>query len=328
MARRLELVLERLIRRGLRCGIVLKPENIYYLTGYYPSSASALVISDEPILLVSKMDRESVSDANLGYKIVTRLDKELKKLAYKKIAIEKNFISVKFLEKNLKNKKVYDLNFLDEMRRVKDRNEIKSIEKAVMLTEEAFGKLELDHSEIDASASLEYNMRKKGQLAFEAIVAGGANSAVPHHISRDTPISMPVIVDAGARVERYNADITRTFLSSGNDKEVQVVYDAVKEAQLAGINECRHGNEIKRVDIAVRAVLKKYGFEKDFLHSSGHGIGLSVHEEPRLSRDARGTFQEGMVVTVEPGVYRNFGVRIEDVVLVGKRPKVLSKLAK
>ncbi len=328
MPRKLESVLKRLKKRGLGCGIVLKPENIFYLTGYYPSSSSALVVTDKPVLLVSKMDKNLVSDVTVEHKIADRFSKEFKKLPYKRIAIEKNFVSVKFVEKNLKNKKIYDLNFLDEMRMIKDKNEIKRIEKAVKVTEEAFGTIEFDKTEVYAAASLEHHIRKNGQLAFDAIVASGINSAVPHHTPEDKPVSMPVIVDAGARVEHYNADMTRTFLSPVNDEEVQGMYDAVKEAQLAGIRECYHGNEIKRVDIAVRAVLREYGFEKDFLHSSGHGIGLSVHEEPRLSRDARDKFQKGMVVTVEPGVYRKFGVRIEDMVLVDKKPKVLTKLEK
>jgi Xaa-Pro aminopeptidase len=213
------------------------------------------------------------------------------------------------------------------MRARKDKNEIKNIKKAIRITEEALGKIEFNHSEIAVAASIEHHIRKRGQLAFEAIVAGGANSAVPHHTSSDTQISMPVIVDAGARVDHYNADITRTYLSSENES-VQEVYYAVKEAQKAGIKECYHGNDIKRADLAVRNVLREYGYLKDFLHSTGHGIGLSVHEEPRISREATGTFKEGMVVTIEPGVYRDFGVRIEDIVLIGRKPKVLSRLSK
>lgn len=322
------MAIEELASKGLRCGIVSRPENIYYLTGYYPSAASALILTDEPVVLAYKMDRELVSESKVDHKIVDRLDKELRKVPYKKIAIEKNFVSVKFAEKNLKNKKIYDLDFLDDLRKIKDRKEIKTIKKAVKVTETAISKVELAKTEIETAASIEHHIRRRGEIAFEAIIAGGKNSAVPHHESKDVKISMPVIVDAGARVQHYNSDITRTFTGNAKDKNVRTVYEAVKEAQLAGIKECFHGNEIKKVDIAVRAVLKEYGFEKDFLHSSGHGIGLSVHEEPRLSKDAKGTFKEGMVVTVEPGVYRDFGVRIEDMVLIGRKPKVLSKLPK
>jgi len=328
MSHRVESAQDRLNKRGLRCGIVLRPENIYYLTGYFPSSAAALILAKEPLILVSKMDKELVSKANVGYNIVDKISSELKRLPYKKIAIEKNFVSLKFVEKSLKNKKIYDLNFLDKMRMIKDRTEIKSIKKAVKVTEEAFGKIDFKKTESEAAASIEHSIRKNGQLAFEAIVAGGQNSAVPHHTSKDVPIAMPLIVDIGAKVERYNADMTRTFLSKKKDTNVQTIYDAVKEAQRVGIKECYHGNDIKNVDIAVRSVLREYGYEKDFSHSSGHGIGLSVHEEPRLSKQSRGRFQEGMVVTVEPGVYREVGVRIEDMVLIGKKPKVLSRLPK
>ena len=116
----------------------------------------------------------------------------------------------------------------------------------------------------------------------------------------------------------YHTDMTRTFFNN-QAKGFNEVYRIVLEAQRAGIRECYEGNDLKNPDLAVRGVLKEYGLEKYFLHATGHGVGLNIHEPPSVGKRSKGKFKKGMVVTVEPGVYTEFGVRIEDLVLVGKR---------
>ncbi len=327
MGARLEKALEALVKRGLRCGIALNPANIYYLTGFYPTTTCALLIKEDPFLLGYKMDAALAENANVEFKAVEKMSRELKNLRHKKIGIEKNYMSLEFYERNLKNKKIKKFNFLEEMRMIKEKKEIGQIKKAIEVAEKAIAEVDLRTTEREAAASVEYAIRKRALSAFDAIIASGRNSAIPHHSPTDMKIKSPVIVDAGARVEHYNSDITRTFAHEDSG-ESAMIYEAVREAQKKAIGECYAGNEIRAADMAARKVLREYGFEKDFLHSTGHGIGLEVHEAPRLSKDAKGVFKEGMVVTVEPGVYRNVGVRIEDVVYVGKRPRVLSRLPK
>ncbi len=123
--------------------------------------------------------------------------------------------------------------------------------------------------------------------------------------------------------------MSRTF-SATPDEKFKEVYQAVAEAQSEAIKHLRPGISAKECDTAVRGVLREYGFEKYFIHSTGHGVGLEVHESPRISKDSEDVFKEGMVLCIEPGVYIPGwgGVRIEDVVLVGKKPKVLTSFPK
>jgi Xaa-Pro dipeptidase len=324
MAGRLERALDALENLNLDCGILFKPENIYYLTDYYPTARAALILRDAPLLVVSKMDAHLAEASEVEFKAAEKINKELP-LGVKRIGVEKNYLSLEFYERHLKGKEVYNLGFIDEMRSRKDRGEIARIKKAAQITsrvikEASEGRIGKEEREL--AAQVEYMIKKRAELAFNAIVAAGENSAIPHHTPGARRILWDdvVILDIGARVEHYNADLTRTILPEREDE----IYEAALEAQKAGIKECYAGNEVKKADLAVRRVLREYGYEKFFLHSTGHGVGLEIHELPRLTKEAEGRFEEGMVVTVEPGIYREYGVRIEDLVLVTKKPVLLS----
>ncbi len=326
LVNRLNAALEHVNEMGIECGIVLKPENIFYLTGFFPSSQAALLLTQEPLLLVSKMDAKLASKCCVEFRVFEKFENELK-LEYRNIGIEKKYASFEFCEKYLTGKNIQDLDFTEEMRKIKDRGEIEKIKKAVKIAGDALAEaadaLE-GKTEREVAALAEYAIKMRAETAFEAIVASGKNSSVPHHRSTGRKIKPgeAVVIDIGARVGYYNCDISRT-LNSNPD-----TYGAVVEAQRAGIKECCAGNEIKNADSAVRSVLREYGFEEFFLHSSGHGIGIEVHEAPKIAKDTEGKFQAGMVVTLEPGVYRDFGVRIEDMILVGKKPEILSRKVK
>ncbi|NOZ77191.1 MAG: aminopeptidase P family protein [Euryarchaeota archaeon] len=319
---RLERAIQHLHENDMGCALVSKPENIYYLTGFFPHASSLLILDSEPVLLITKMDSTRDITSAVDYEVVKDFKDRLKAIKEKKIGVEKGRLTLSFWEKHLRGKELLDLGFLEEMRAVKDRGEIKEITKAVEVTEECLGGVSLRGTEKDAALTIEVCLRKAADSAFEPIVAGGKNSAVPHHRPTDGEIAGPVIVDLGARVNHYCADMTRTFLL--DTEEAVERYRIVLEAQEAGIRQARDGNEIRAVDRAVREVLAEYGYLDDFLHSSGHGVGLEVHEAPTLNSEAEGSFKKGMVVSVEPGIYRDFGIRMEDMVLVGKRPKLLT----
>ncbi len=214
----------------------------------------------------------------------------------------------------------------------KDAGEIKYIEKAVEISEKVLRDLKMGgRTEKEIAAQISHELNKRAGAAFDPIVASGKNAAVPHHTptGKLTQQFDCVILDFGARVNHYNCDLTRTF-NKRPSKKFREAYQAVVEAQRKGIKHLTPGGLVKECDEAVRSVLRDHGFEENFLHSSGHGIGLEVHEPPRISNESEEKFKRGMVVTVEPGVYIKGwgGIRIEDVVQIGRRPKVLTSTVK
>jgi Xaa-Pro dipeptidase len=316
----------------IECGVVLKLQNIRYLTGFAPTSRALLLLKDPPLLLVSDMDASLAKKTSMDVKVIKSLKRALK-LNSGEIGVEKDTMPIGFRERYLSGKKVVDMDFLKAMRLVKDKEEIEHIKKAVEISDAVMGEAESilagGKTERQCAAEIEFLIKSWAAPAFDVIVANGENSALPHHrpTNKTVDTNYPTIVDMGARVNGYHTDMTRTFFNDST-KGFSEVYRIVLEAQIAGIKECYEGNELKKPDLAVRGVLKEYGLEKHFLHATGHGVGLEIHESPNVGKRAKGKFESGMVVTIEPGVYRDFGVRIEDLVLVGKRPKVLTKTRK
>ena len=169
--------------------------------------------------------------------------------------------------------------------------------------------------------------------SFPTIVATGKNGAEPHHEPGDAVISAghAVVIDIGAAVGGYRSDMTRTFLVGSPSEEVREMWDIVHEAQLAGLAEVGPGAPARAVDAAVRAVFVRHGVERDYLHLTGHGVGLVIHEHPILGPTCGARLQPGEVVTVEPGLYRVGvgGVRIEDLVVVTESGcRILTKTPK
>jgi Xaa-Pro aminopeptidase len=177
-------------------------------------------------------------------------------------------------------------------------------------------------TENDAAAELEYRMRRLGAEgpAFETIVAAGARAALPH--ARPGPAKLeagqPVLVDMGACLGGYMSDMTRMAHFGPPPRRFAELYGAVLEAQQAALEAVRAGVPARRVDAAARKALKGRGLDRYFTHSTGHGVGLEIHEGPRLGARSEEMLEAGMVVTVEPGIYLagQAGIRIEDTVLV------------
>jgi Xaa-Pro aminopeptidase len=176
--------------------------------------------------------------------------------------------------------------------------------------------------EQDLAAELEYRMRRLGaeKPAFDTIVAAGARSALPHALptqARLRPGGL-VVVDMGAIQDGYCSDMTRMLFLGAPAARVKRTYRAVLEAQLAAIDAVRAGVTTAHVDRQARRVLETYGLERAFVHSTGHGLGLEIHEPPRIGKRDKGRLETGMAVTIEPGVYlEGFGgIRIEDTVVV------------
>lgn len=228
---------------------------------------------------------------------------------------------------------------ISELRMVKDGEELRLMEKAAALGDRVFNAV-LPHiqsgvAEKEIAASLEFFARSMGAegMSFETIVASGERSALPHGRASDrkTPRNGFITLDFGVILNGYCSDMTRTVCVGRLNKQERRAYEAVLEAQEAGVAAVKPGATCGEVDEAARAVLRKAGLSRYFTHSTGHGVGLEIHEAPRLAAGQTLELKPGLVVTVEPGVYLagKFGIRIEDMVAVTQRGnKVLTKAAK
>jgi Xaa-Pro aminopeptidase len=225
---------------------------------------------------------------------------------------------------------------VEELRRTKGDGEVEALRAAAAAGDAAFAALEGlvagSASEADLAWELVAEMRRHGgeRADWEAIVAAGPGAAVPHYESGRVPLGKGLLLlDYGCVVGGYHSDMSRTvWLEGSPDPAWEQIYRLVLESQQAGIAAIRPGVTGHDVDEAVRAVLRAAGHEDDFLHSTGHGVGLEIHEQPWLRRGNQDTLRAGDVVTVEPGVYLSGkgGVRIEDMVLVTEEgPVVLTR---
>jgi Xaa-Pro aminopeptidase len=215
---------------------------------------------------------------------------------------------------------------VEPLRLIKDADELALMSKAALagcgLFEHMLGFMRPGLKEIDVATELEHQARLAGAegMSFETIVASGARSALPH--GRATTTRLPrkgfVTLDFGIILGGYCSDMTRTvYLGKPTPKE-RAAYEAVLEAQIAGVEAVRAGASCGDVDEAARAVLRKAGLAEAFSHSTGHGVGLEIHESPRVGAGQTNRLAAGMVITIEPGVYLagEFGIRIEDMVAV------------
>ncbi len=214
---------------------------------------------------------------------------------------------------------------IEQSRMVKDADEIRSIRAAVTLGaklfERALAVIRPGVKENQVAAEMEFAARKAGAegMSFTTIIASGKRSALPHGTASEAVIrSGFVVCDFGVILTGYCSDRTRTVFVGRPTPEARRLYDAVLQAQLAAIAVVRPGRSVAEVDRAARKVLQKEGLGKFFTHSTGHGVGLEIHEGPRLGAGQEDILRPGMVITIEPGVYipGKWGVRIEDMVLV------------
>jgi len=228
---------------------------------------------------------------------------------------------------------------VERLRAVKDADEVARIRAAAALADEAFerviGNALVGRTEREVAMDLEQEMRKLGaqRPSFDSIVAAGAHGALPHARPRDVPIGKGelVVVDWGAELDGYCSDCTRTLAAGEPGAQARDVYQLVLGAQLAGVEAVQAGAGCREVDAVARAVIDGGGHREHFGHGLGHGVGIEVHEGPRLSQRSDGSLLAGNVVTVEPGVYLpgGFGVRIEDLVVVtDEGHDILSGLSK
>jgi Xaa-Pro aminopeptidase len=311
--------------------------NIRYLTGYAGSNGLALVTRSETHFFTDpRYALEASQSITCKLHIAKRLLMEdlagiVKRRKLKKIGFEPAWLN---LEQHQKLKDLLPLGaslmpipgVVENLRMTKSPAEIDMIRKSVRVNSEAYARtlrrVRLGMRERDIAAELDYQMRLHGaeKPAFDTIVATGARSALPHAqpTSKRLEENDLLLIDMGACLDGYMSDMTRMAFLGIPNKRVRTLYDAVREAQMAGIEAVRPGVTAAQVDAAARGVLKRQGLDRQFVHSTGHGLGLEIHEGPRIGKKDKTVLRAGMVITIEPGAYidRLGGVRIEDTVLV------------
>jgi Xaa-Pro aminopeptidase len=323
--------------------LVSNAVNVRYLTGF-DSSNSALLVEPDRVRLFSDFRYAAAARAVEGVEFVETkrsLFSSLAELLEGRISFEAEAVSYAGWETLSDGglELVPRRGQVEALRAVKDEAELESIRRAAAITSEAYARFAEDRfvgrSERELAWRLEDLFRELGAHgpAFETIVAGGANGARPHArpTDRELEAGETVVVDAGALVDGYRADCTRTFATGPLSEELRGAYAACLEGQVAGLQAVRAGVTGVDADAAARERIDAAGHGERFGHGLGHGVGLEVHEAPRLSRESSDTLAAGNVVTVEPGIYLDglAGIRIEDLVVVGEEgPEVLTSFTK
>ncbi len=313
--------------------------NIRYLCGFTGSAAVLLVDASASILFTDSrytfQAREEVSGAQVNI-----VKQNLLRTAGESLRPRRGRRRVAYSPANLtvsqmwglhdasgaKVRWVEDHSCVEKLRAVKDMDELAAMRGAADIISGVFRDvlplIQEGVTELDLAAEIEHRIKSRGGSgpSFETIVASGIRSAWPHARPTPNPLrkSELVVLDQGAILRGYCSDMTRTVSLGRASRDVRRMYEAVLEAQEAAKAAIRPGVRAAAADRAARSTLKKRGLARYFTHSTGHGLGLEVHEAPRLGKGEKTVLQEGMVVTVEPGVYLEGlgGVRIEDDVLI------------
>jgi Xaa-Pro aminopeptidase len=337
--------------RELDALLISQPENLRYLSGFTGSSGWLLISGQNAILATDFRYVEQAKGESPDFEI-TQTKQELRDwlpglvsdLGWHKLGFEANFISYDSSHKLSEAIKTKQINLelvpttgiVEQLRSIKEPEELRFITKAVELADVAFEQAKAiilpGITEKEAAWEIEKILREKGSegIPFEIIVASGPNSALPHARPTEKIICSgePVLIDMGARISGYCSDFSRTLVLGKADKTFREIYNIVLKAQTTAIERIESGMDASQADQLARSVVEQAGYGDAFGHGLGHGVGLAVHESPTLGPSSSDSLADGMVFTIEPGIYLagQGGVRIEDmVVLENGKAKVLSK---
>lgn len=326
-----------LAERELDALLITNAKDIHYLTGFHGEDSWAF-LTNRGVTIISDFrfqeELDAVTDARLSIRAGAIHEKAIELLhGLKTIGVQAEHLAVATkakLAKGLGARTMRDtIGLLDDLRIIKDETEIAHIQKAVRIQEKALlatlDQIGPGDSEAEIAAELEHQMKRLGaqRPSFEIIVAARANGSRPHYRPGRIKAArnQPLLIDWGCVVEGYCSDMTRTFTFGRWPKPLADVYRVVLAAQEAAVGAIAPGKRCREVDAVARRIITEAGYGDHFGHGLGHGIGLDIHEAPRLSKQSDQTLAPGMVVTVEPGVYLPGvgGVRIEDDVVVTDR---------
>lgn len=317
---------------GIDALLITSSFNRRYMTNFTGSAGVVLITEEAALFITDFRYVEQASKQCEGFTIVQHgpsIQEEIalqsEKLGVKKLGFEQDYVSFSTYSSyktTLKAELVPVSGIIEKLRLIKTDSEIKILKEAADIADAAFKHI-LDFvrpglTELEVSNELEFFMRKAGATSssFDTIVASGLRSALPHGVATDKVIEKGdfVTLDYGAYYKGYVSDITRTISVGEPDPKLKDIYEIVYEAQLRGVEGIKPGMSGKEADALTRDYITEKGFGEYFGHSTGHGIGLEVHEGPALSYRSDIILEPGMIVTIEPGIYIPGlgGVRIED----------------
>jgi Xaa-Pro aminopeptidase len=346
---RTDRVVELLAERELDCLLVTNLVNVRYLTGFTGTNGACVITPDERLFLTDFRYVEQSREEVRGYERVKAGREMLGDLAERlrgRAGFDDAHVTVerhrKLAEKVADGVELVSTGGLIEgLRAVKDRHEVAAMRAAAALADEVYEELRerglAGGTEREVALSVARSLEDRGadQPSFPPIVASGAHGALPHALPRDAeiPRGTLVVLDIGAQLDGYCSDCTRTFATGPlDDEDALAVYQLVHGAQEAALGAVRAGAACKAVDATARDIIEAAGHGEHFGHGLGHGVGLEVHEGPRLAKTAEEEeLQAGNTVTVEPGVYvpGQVGVRIEDLLVVTDgEPEILTGFPK
>lgn len=330
--------METLFQNKIDAVILIDEENRFYFTGFSASSGCVVLSKTKKFFITDFRYAEEATAALAEFEVVVAnnagfypaIRSCLTALGVETVGYDEDKITVagfKTLKSELKEFSLKPVGAaILELRLIKTPQEIELIRTAQGISERALAKtltfVKHGVTERDISAELNYELIKNGAegLAFETIVAFGKNSAAPHHRPSDKKLEKGevILIDFGARYGGYCSDMTRTFAVSDPSDELQKIFSIVLEAQNYALKFIKAGMLAAEADSLAREYITANGYAKEFGHSLGHGIGINIHENPRLAPASDIVLQENMVVTVEPGIYIEGlgGVRIEDMVVI------------
>ena len=327
-------ILKDMEKDNIQAYLLTQFTNIQYISNYKPTSFAFCVIKEEPIIYASKMDMEI---ANMNSSIeVKEYDKfetmvhELKEEGIKNLAIEPSLVYSTY-EKFRDDFNIESKKYIDNERMIKSPHEIKNIEKATEIAQSAFKELDVSNrseNEDVLAFDLVRLMIENGASSesFDTILVSGASTSLPHAVPQAKELETPILVDWGAKYNGYCSDNTRTIVYTEKEHEI---FDIVKESHDKAIKAIKPGLKCCEIDKVARDIIEEYGFEDRFIHSTGHSLGLDIHETPGFSIKDDTVIKKGMVITVEPGIYLEgeFGVRLEDTIAVENKGRILGNLS-
>ena len=318
--------------------LITSPFNRRYISNFTGTAGVVLISADKAQFLTDFRYIEQATEQCQGFEIIKmtgpipeEVAVQAKKLGIQKLGFEEDYLtysSFKLYDKEIEAELVPISNLIEKLRLIKTDAEIKILKVAADIADAAFKHI-LDFispgkTELEVSNELEFFMRRAGATSssFDTIVASGHRSALPHGVASDKVIEAGDIVtmDYGCYYNGYVSDITRTVAVGEPDVKLKEIYEIVLEAQLRGMAGIKPGLTGKQADAITREYITEKGYGEYFGHSTGHGIGLEIHEGPGLSMKSDVILEPGMVVTCEPGIYIPGlgGVRIEDDTLITK----------
>ncbi len=318
--------------------LISSPENRRYLTGFPSSDGYLLVTKSEAVFFIDSRYIEAAQNKITECSeivLLTSLSNQLKEYA-EKLSIETVYTESEKLSVSEFNRFCGILpcecvadkadEAVNSLRRIKNAEEKEKILAAQSIAEKAFdhvlGFIKEGVTEREIALTLDFFMLKNGAegISFETIAVSGKNSSMPHGVPGDKKIEKGdfITMDFGAVVDGYHSDMTRTVAVGGVSSKQAEIYETVLRAQLCSLESLRAGISCKDADAAARDIIRAAGYGEFFGHGTGHGVGIEIHEAPRLSLKSSQTLIEGDVVTVEPGIYLpgEFGVRIEDMAFI------------